>query len=621
MTEPSVVIRIGGEGGEGTITLGDLFTRIAAHSGLEVYSFHTYPAEIRGGQVMYQTRLGIERVMTEGDEANVLVAMNQEAWVEEHRDLCRQAAVIYEASLTIPEDPSYNYAIPAESIAQHLDWPRGKNFVFLGALLWFFGFEPAFAESLIRQQMRRHADSLDQNLAALQQGYHFARTTYPAPFPYTLPLPTKTEPRILLSGADAIALGALAAGCDFYAGYPITPATPVMESLARYLPAFGGVLVQAEDEIAAVNMAIGASFAGRRAMTATSGPGLSLMIETLGLASMAELPLVLINVQRAGPSTGLPTKSSQGDLFLSLYGGHGDAPRFVLAPDSVKDSYFQTIYAFSLAERFQMPVIVLSDQAMAARQETTPRPGAPWDGPLERLVLSGEDLGQDYRRYRLTESGLSPMTHPGVPGGMYLAESLEHDEYGHPDQTPENHQRMMQKRASKVETARRLLANWRMTSRRWGDRGAPFGIIGWGSTRGAVREAMKRIQSHGIPIEAIYPHTLLPMPDQAMVDFIASKQAILVPELNFSGQFGRMIEHRYYHELDERHVRIYQQKKEQGVPFKIREIYDGVMAMLDEERRQWEQNQGRLAPVYLRVQQLRAQTRSSEDNDEHSERE
>ncbi len=621
MIEPSVVIRIGGEGGTGTITLGDLFTRIAAHSGLEIYSFRTYPAEVRGGQVMYQTRLGIRRVMTEGDEANVLVAMNQQAWEEEHQDLSRQAAIIYEAGLTIPEGPGYHYAIPAESISQRLDWPRGRNFVFLGALLWFFGFDLALAESLIRQRMHRHAESLDRNLAALQQGYHFARTTHPAPFPYTLPLPTQTEPRILLSGADAMALGALAAGCDFYAGYPITPATPVMESMARYLPAFGGVLVQAEDEIAAVNIALGASFAGRRAMTATSGPGLSLMIETLGLASMAELPLVLINVQRAGPSTGLPTKSSQGDLFLSLYGGHGDAPRFVLAPDSVKDSYFQTIYAFSLAERFQMPVIVLSDQAMASRQETTPRPSAPWDGPLERLVASGEDLDQDYRRYRYTDSGISPMTHPGTPGGMYLAESLEHDEYGHPDQTPENHQRMMQKRARKVETARRLLANWRMTSRRWGDRGAPFGIIGWGSTRGAVREAMKRIQAHGIPIEAIYPHTLLPMPDQAMVDFIATKQAILVPELNFSGQFGRMIEHRYYRELDERHVHIYQQKKEQGVPFKIREIYDGVMAMLDEERRQWEQNQGRLAPVYHRVQQLRAQTRPSEDRNEHSERE
>ncbi len=174
--------------------------------------------------------------------------------------------------------------------------------------------------------------------------------------------------------------------------------------------------MQVEDEIAAINMAIGASYAGQRAMT-TSGPGLSLMVEGLGLASMAEIPLVLVNVQRAGPSTGLPTKTSQGDLFLALYGGHGDAPRFVLAPDSVKDCYFQMIYAFSLSEHFQMPVIVLSDQAMAARQETTPLPGDPWNGPLQRLVPTPDQLGEAYQRYAYTEDGISPMAHPGMPGG------------------------------------------------------------------------------------------------------------------------------------------------------------------------------------------------------------
>jgi 2-oxoglutarate ferredoxin oxidoreductase subunit alpha len=188
---------------------------------------------------------------------------------------------------------------------------------------------------------------------------------------------------------------------------------------------------------------------------------------------------------------------------------------------------------------------------------------------------------------------------------MYLAESLEHDAYGHPDQTPENHQRMMQKRANKVETARRMLADWRMTSRRWGDEGAPFGIMGWGSTRGAVREVTKRLRAQGIPIEAIYPHTLLPMPDQAIRNFIRSKRAILVPELNFSGQFGRMIEHRYYRELDERNVHIYQEKKEQGVPFKVREIYDAVMRMIEEERTLWNKEHGELARIFETARGLR----------------
>ncbi len=604
-SDRTVVVRVGGEGGEGTITLGDLFTRIAARAGLEIYSFQTYPAEIRGGQVMYQTRLGLRRVMTEGDEPDVLVAMNQQAWVEGCQELCADAVVIHEATVSIASDQHAHYPVPAEKITQELDWPLGKNFVLLGAMTWLFRFGRDLAEGLIRQRMKRHVESLEKNLEAFRRGYRYAEDAYPEPFPFVLARSDAVrEERILLSGADAMALGALAGGCQFYAGYPITPATPVMESLARYLPPFGGTLVQVEDEIAAINMAIGASYAGQLAMTATSGPGLSLMVEGLGLASMAEIPLVLVNVQRAGPSTGLPTKTSQGDLFLALYGGHGDAPRFVLAPDSVKDCYFQMIYAFSLAERFQMPVIVLSDQAMAARQETAPMPGDPWNGPLQRVTPTSAELAGDYQRYAHTVDGISPVSHPGLPGGMYLAESLEHDAYGYPDQTPDNHQRMMQKRANKVEAARRMLADWPMTSRRWGDRGAPFGIVGWGSTRGAVREAMGHIHAQGIPIEAIYPHTLLPMPDQAMNDFLASKRAILVPELNFSGQFGRMIEHRYYRQLDQRNVHIYQQKKEQGVPFKVREVYDAAIDMIDQERHLWTKEHGELARIFDAVRRV-----------------
>ncbi len=603
--DDTVVIRIGGEGGEGTITLGDIFTRIAARSGLEVYSFRSYSAEIKGGQVLYQVRLGLSRVLSEGDEANVLVVMNEPAWHEGSVDMCPHSAVIFEATLDIPGAQGHRYPIPAEDIASSHDWTRGKNFVLLGALLWFFRLDIQGAEDMVRQLMGRHPESLHKNLRVMHQGYSYSRQTYPGPFPYTLPLPDAIEERIILSGADAMALGALMGGCNFYAGYPITPASTVMESLAKYLPAFGGTFVQVEDEIAAINMAIGASFSGKRAMTATSGPGLSLMIEGLGFASMVETPLVLVNVQRAGPSTGLPTKTSQGDLFLSLYGGHGDAPRFVLAPDSVKDCYFQMIYAFSLAERYQMPVIVLSDQAMTSRLATTPMPGIPWNGPLDRIRPTEEELAGDYRRYLRTADGISPMAQPGIKGGIHLADSLEHDEHGFPDQSPLNHQQMMKKRATKIETARLMLEDWRMTSRRWGDYGSPFGIIGWGSTRGAVREATHLLQQQDIPIEAIYPHTLLPMPDKAITDFISTKHAILVPELNFSGQFGRMIEHRYYRALDARNVHVHKLKKEQGSPFKIQEICTAVLDMIDEERQLWAKQHGELDKIFNTVRLIR----------------
>lgn len=586
--DQTVVVRVGGEAGEGTVTLGELFTRIAARAGLEVYTFRTYPAEIKGGQVLFQTRLGVKRVLSEGDAADVLVVMNKPGWTENQRDLQPRGVLVYDPGAVSDPDTQgrAQFAIPAGVIAQELDFARGKNVVMVGALTWLFRLGLDLGRDIVNARMARHGDVLQQNLKALEAGYAYAEAHYPAPFPYALPLPEQFEERLLLSGAEALALGALDGGCRFYSGYPITPATGVMEALAKYLPAFGGTMVQAEDEIAAINMVIGASFAGRRSMTATSGPGLSLMIEALGMASIAEIPIVVVNVQRAGPSTGLPTKTSQGDLFLTLYGGHGDAPRFVLAPDSVKDCYYQMINAFSLAEYYQMPVIVLSDQAMASRVETMPYPESScgiWSECLERQLPSEAELAKDYRRYRDTKDGISSMAIPGMTGGAYLSESLEHDVYGYPSQTPENHQLMMEKRSKKVEAARRRLAKWDSSARRWGHRGAKFGIIGWGSTRGAVREAMVQLGEMGIEIEAIYPHTLLPMPDRAVMEFIYGKKAILVPELNFSSQFARMISHRYYKQLDAQDIHVHMLAKEQGIPFKISEIYEAALEMVLEE--------------------------------------
>ena len=584
----TVVVRIGGEAGEGTVTLGDMFTRVAARDGLEVYTFRTYPAEIKGGQVLFQTRLGTERVLSEGDAADVLVAMNKQGWEENLNDFHPHGILIYDPD-AVPNPEARGrqvYPVPVTKISKSFDFVRGKNLVMVGALTWFFRFNLKTAQAVVQKSMGRHADVLEKNLQALTEGYNYAHEHFPEPFAYTLPLPSKLVERLLLSGAEAMALGALEAGCRFFAGYPITPATTVMETLARYLPVFGGSLVQAEDEIASINMAIGASYGGMKAMTATSGPGLSLMVEALSMASMAEIPLVVVNVQRAWPSTGMPTKTSQGDLFLSLYGGHGDGPRFVLAPDSVKDCYYQMINAFSLAEHFQTPVIVLSDQAMASRVETIPYPEAicgVWSECLERIRPTPEDLASDYRRYRVTESGLSPMAIPGMPGGMYLAESLEHNEYGHPDQSPENHKQMMRKRARIVETARKHLVNWDSSVRRWGVANAKFGFMGWGSTRGAVREAMERLAAEGVEIEALYPHTLLPMPDQAVYEFLRGKKAILVPELNFSSQFARVIEHRYYKQLDARDIHIHMLAKEEGVPFKIQEVYEAARQMIQFE--------------------------------------
>ncbi|MCD4738633.1 MAG: 2-oxoacid:acceptor oxidoreductase family protein [Anaerolineae bacterium] len=255
-TDGTVVVRVGGEAGEGTITIGALFTRTAACLGLEVYTLRTYPSEIKGGQVLFQIRLGTERVLSEGDAADVLVAMNSQGWEENRADLSAQGVLLYDpGAVKEPEVGAREaYPIPAGELASEINWRRGKNLVMVGALSWFFRFDLEVTREVVRQRLGHHGDVLPQNLEALQVGYVYAQEHYSRRLAEHLALPSNPPERLLLSGADALTLGALEGGCRFYAGYPITPATPVMESLAKYLPAFGGTMVQAEDEIAAINM-------------------------------------------------------------------------------------------------------------------------------------------------------------------------------------------------------------------------------------------------------------------------------------------------------------------------------------------------------------------------------
>jgi 2-oxoglutarate ferredoxin oxidoreductase subunit alpha len=519
---------------------------------------------------------------SEGDTADVIVIMNHRAWEDCRHSLKQSSVIVYEDSLNLALATAPGYAIPAMKIATDIAWPRGKNFALLGALVWFFQLGLPLAEQLVQERMWRHPESLAKNLEALRQGYAYAQRHYPGDFPYTLPIPEICQERLILTGADAIALGAVAAGCTFYAGYPITPATTVMEALARHLQAHEGVLIQAEDEIAAINMSVGAAFAGRRVITTTSGPGLSLMIETLGLASMIEVPVVIVDVQRGGPSTGLPTKTSQGDLLLALYGSHGEAPRIVLAPDSVEDCYYQTRYAFELADYYQTPVILLCDQALVSHLITIPSFNDRDIPHLARLLPEPAELASGYRRYRLTESGISPIAIPGMPDGMYQAESVEHDEAGLPNQSPENHEKMMRKRARKLELVKARREMGTLAGRRWGPAGAPWGIIGWGSTRGVVSEAMAQLQSQGIEMEALYLHSLCPLPDAMIRYFLTDKRAVLVPELNFSGQFKHILTYHFSELLGVGKVTLHSLPKEQGIPFKVQEIYEAALGMVSQ---------------------------------------
>jgi len=541
-----LVIRVGGESGEGIVTLGDILARIAARAGFEIYTFRTYPAEIRGGHVLYQVRISTQRLTSQGDRPDALVALNQEAY-DRHRDeLHVGGAVIHDNSVQVAEGAGQAaYSLPLSELAQEIRFSRGRNIIAAGAVARLLGLSYLHCRQVVERQLGRRAELLEQNLRALEVGYRYAEAHFPSNERLMLPRieEAEREERLVLSGNQALGLGALAAGCRFFAGYPITPATGIMEFLAKELPKFGGTLVQAEDEMAALAMAIGASFSGQRAMTATSGPGLSLMIELLGLASMTEVPLVLVDVQRAGPSTGMPTKTAQGDLFLALLGGHDEAPRFVLAPTSVEDCFYQMVQAFNLAERYQMPAIVLSDQSLSMRVETVPPFRLDGLPQPERLLppCNAEGRIENYHRYRVTESGVSPMALPGMPGGQYTAEGLEHLPSGAPNYDPQNREEMMRKRFRKLRTALEAIEDEEMVACH-GESRPEIAVLCWGSTAGAVWEAVGRARRAGIPVGAMTLKLLSPLPEAKVRDFVASARTVLVPEVNYTGQLAHLLQ-------------------------------------------------------------------------------
>ncbi|MCC7352462.1 MAG: 2-oxoacid:acceptor oxidoreductase subunit alpha [Anaerolineae bacterium] len=575
-----LVIRIGGESGEGIVTTGEVFARIAAFAGLEVYTVRTIPAEIKGGHVMFQVRASQNSVFSQGDELDMLLAFNQEAY-ENHAHLLKPGGILVfnsdELTPPTPQNGTAQYGLPLNELAKSISFVRGKNIVAIGALVKLFDLPYERAQKVVERQLgRKGGELLRQNLQALETGYKYVEEHISRESPFHLKGREATEgDRLVISGNQALSLGVITAGCKFYAGYPITPASDIMEFLAAQFPKLGGTMIQAEDEMAALAMAIGASFTGEQAMTATSGPGLALMVELLGHASMTETPVVIVDVQRAGPSTGMPTKVAQGDLRLAVYGGNDEAPRIVVAPISVEDCFYQTINAFNLAEKYQVPVILLSDQDMSVRVETIP-PLRLKDVHLEPRLLAQptEGNGADepslhgYERYVDTPSGISPMSLPGTPGGQYTAEGLEHDATGAPNYTPEMHATNTEKRFRKIQGALEDARRWNMFER-LGSADPVVGIIGWGSTSGPVREAVQQAQENGMRVAALYPKLLCPLPEEDIRRFSASLKAVIVPEMNYLGQFAEMLEPR----LD---VPVIHLNKYSGVPFNANEIYKRI---------------------------------------------
>jgi 2-oxoglutarate ferredoxin oxidoreductase subunit alpha len=411
--------------------------------------------------------------------------------------------------------------------------------VAVGAIAEILGLPTELLRNMITSKFAKKGDLVIQkNIGGLDLGVSYVKENLGDEQPLKLAPPECRDRLMLANGNEAIGLGAMAYGVRHFFGYPITPASEIMEFMALHLPKVGGAMIQAEDEIASIIMAIGASFAGVPSMTATSGPGLSLMTEALGLATMIEAPVVIIDVQRSGPSTGLPTKHEQSDLYISCFGGHGDAPRVVLAPLSVRDCFEQTIVAFNVAESLQLPVIVLSDQSMAVRTETIPRP------PLAEVTRRGrllwDGIRTPYHRFVVTDSGVSPTAIPGTKGGEHVVSGLEQNEEGRPRYDGPTHAAMTAKRFRKLEHVRDLVEG----TVTFGDDTADVGLLTWGSGAGQAAEAVAVLARKGVKVAGMAIRLLMPLPLEDVLSFVNRRRVTLIFEDNYQGQLASLIEGR-----------------------------------------------------------------------------
>lgn len=540
-----ITIGLVGAGGDGVVAAGDVLATSVASEGLYCMQVKSFGPQIRGGESSCRVRISDSPVLSQGDLLDVLISFSWKEYVKFDGELDVREGVtvlmeedeeIEDSKLPLKNVSKYDVIrVPFNKLTKETGNPLAKNIITLGVVSEMFGLPKDGIKNSIKKRFKKKGDAvIAANVGAFELGADWVRKNNKISeiqFEFK-----KGEQKLLLTGNDAVAFGALNAGCRFFASYPITPASEVMEWLSRELPKFDGTVVQAEDEISAVCMVTGASFGGVRSMTATSGPGVSLKLETIGMGSMMELPYVVVNVQRGGPSTGVPTKSEQSDLSQAIGGAHGDAPHAVIAPADVKDCYDATIRAFDVADRYQMPVILLSDQFLGHRKETVD--GLELVHEQNRSILIAKDPKEgEYKRFVNTTDGVSPITFPGMKGGEYLASGIEHDEAGAPVSSHDLHEMMSAKRARKME---RLAKDYKFI-RRYGSKDPDVGIIAWGSTKGVVKEAVERAETHGMKVAGLVPQLIYPLQTEEVNDFLKGLKALVIVEMSFSGQFRQYL--------------------------------------------------------------------------------
>ncbi len=545
-----VTIRLAGEAGQGVESGGAGFAQALSHGGLWLHNFSEYMSRIRGGLNFFQIRVADHPLWSHTEGVHLLVAFSPEAVADYGPHIVRGGALLFDDALKFDHDAvtrrgTQLYGMPLAKIAQDVGGNKiMTNTCALGALAGIIEYPFEFVADVVKKNFARKGDEVVQgNLKVAQEGYRVGRERYAAVFDWKVaPLPARPD-RMLINGNQALSVGAIAAGCRFMAGYPMTPASSILEFMASHAKKYDIVVKQTEDEIAAICCAIGAGYAGARAMTATSGGGFSLMVEALGLAGMAEVPVVIVEAQRPGPSTGMPTKTEQGDLLFALFASQGEFPRIVLAPGTQEECFHSAVRAFNLAEKWQCPVIIMTDFYLT----TMTRPIPPTEFPIEAVTIDrGELLTPEqldrlsgpYLRYKDTPTGISPRALPGHPKAVHQACSDEHDEYGHfEDEDRANRLRMAGKRMRKF---RHIVEDLRGPTI-YGPERAELTLMGWGSSYGAMREAVDLLNARGTRANLLHFVDIWPFPEAKAAPLIEAARTLVAVESNQTGQFAHLV--------------------------------------------------------------------------------
>ena len=554
------VVRFAGEGGQGVVTSAEGLAQSSTQVGYHALTFATFPSQILGGPTWTQARISVDPVLSAGDDVNVLVAFNRAAYDAHQQDVLKDGVVIFNSTEFEVEGDDRSFRLPIGELAKSTGNNRASNMVIMGSLAHLINMPQehliGFVEERFNRGRSEDAEIIKSNIEALNLGRsHIAESGFS--LGELAPPEMPEEKQIMIKGNEAVSVGAMAAGLDFYAGYPISPATPILLYMERNLVGKDRVAYQVSSEIEAITAILGAGYAGKRSMTATSGPGVSLMSEGLGLAWIAEIPLVVVNVQRGGPATGLPTKTEQSDLFGCMFPAHGDVKLPIIAAGTVEECFYGAVKAVEWAEKYQGPVILMTEMALAERIQNIAKPDLSKIKEAKRVEYTGSN---GYLRYAGDE--LSPMPIPGNPGA-YVANGSEHDHMGDTTHLGEHHVQMTERRFGKVK----LLEENDYESDQTDN---SIAVLPWGGSKGPAQEAYNALKAAGLPVSWYYTMFLNPLPPK-MLEELKSKDLVIVPELNYQGQFSSI--------LRSMGVKAESITQYTGLPFKARTLVEKFTEM------------------------------------------